>query len=226
MTCPQVWRIMSVVLVFTVFVSGLPTQSNTGAVLTANGTVSVNSTNVPRSAAIYKGDTVATGDGRADISVPWSKMTVNKNSRIVYQAKSLELHAGSVAVNTRKQMMSVSAAQVNVRPAAESETSYEVEFVCRAVKVHAVQGNVTVVDSDKVYTVNEGDTQTFGKDKLAAKKNGSGDPCALADSASPKPAFTKPIPIWLWLGAAGAAGTAIGIVESGGGNHSVSPSKP
>lgn len=209
-------RIVSVVLVVALPLSMMFAQPNTGAVLNASGGVMVNSTSVPRSAAVYQGDIVRTSDGYAEITLPGSTISVSPNSQIVYRWKSLDLSAGSATVNTSTGL-TTRAAHYYIQPATPFVTGYQLTVSGNTVTVHATHGSLVVTGLGKTFSVADGATETFEYDELTLAKNQTPPPVVRASSK-------RRIPPAVWIAAAAGAGAAAwGIAASGG---SVSPSKP
>lgn len=217
MRSPALSRLVTIFLVLAFPFSTMMAETNTAAMLNASGSVAVNGASVGASStAVYKGDSVTTSEGYAQITLPGTMISMRPNSRLTYQPNGLTFGAGKAMVSTSTGMIT-RAAQVSIKPASLQNTRYELNVVGNAVTLHSSVGAVVLEFAGSSYAVAEGSTVTFG-----TERGSSNAPPAATKSSSKK---RKPA-MWIWLGA-GAGAAAVGIAAAaGGGNSSVSPSAP
>lgn len=185
---------LSLVVIFSA--STVLADSN-AAMLHAKGAVVVNGTAGSHSSAVYAGDKIQTNaDGNVTISSGGSTLVVPANSSVVYQGDAVEVGAGTVQINTSRNM-SAKVGEFTVKPANGSAT-FQVSKLNGAVTIAAERGNVVVSDGESTTVVKEGTSA-----QSAIEKPGGLNVAEKAKS-SKKTAW-----ILTGLGASGAAGAAV-----------------
>jgi hypothetical protein len=114
-----------------------------GAALLYGDDVLVNNSVIPKSTTIFPGDVLTTKEGIANLVDTGSSAVVDKNSIVDYQKKSLKLEHGRVQVATSAGM-SVRVGCVEVSPAEEILTKFEVLDVDGTIRISAEQGDVVI----------------------------------------------------------------------------------
>ena len=163
--------VVSVVLTLLVPAQLLGQDSASGMVH-ANGTAWVNGTEVPKSVAVFPGDTLQTKqDSSANIGTNGSSVMVLSDSLVKYEGSSVGVDRGSVRVSTESGF-TAHACEVKARPATNTPTQYQFTHNDRRVAIVATKGDVLVEDHEGTKTVSEG--QQITRDdgcEAAAKKN-------------------------------------------------------
>jgi hypothetical protein len=138
----------------------------------ANGPAWVNGTEIPKSVAVFSGDTLQTNqDSSANIGTNGSSVMVLSDSLVKYEGSSVGVDRGSVRVSTESGF-SAHACDVKARPANNTPTQYQFTHNDKRVAINATKGDVVVEDHEGTKTVKEGQEVTRDDGcELAAKKN-------------------------------------------------------
>jgi len=162
----------------------LPGQESATAMVYANGQTWVNGTEVPKSVAVFMGDTLQTRqDASASIGVNGSSVMVLSDSLIKYEGASVAVDRGTVRVSTANGF-SAHVCEVKAWPAANVPTQYQFTHSDRNVIVTATKGDVIVDDHGDRKTVAEGQQITREDGcEAAAKKNPKRRPGASTAAA-------------------------------------------
>lgn len=150
----------------------LLSQEPASGMVYASGTAWVNGTEVPKSAAIFQGDTLQTKqDASANIGSNGSSVMVLPDSLLKYEGTAVDVDRGAVRVSTGAGF-AAHACEVKARPAENVPTQYQFIHNDRRVEIVATKGDVIVEDHDGSKTLKEGE-QTSRADgcEAAAKKN-------------------------------------------------------
>jgi hypothetical protein len=166
-----IFSVVSLALVILVPVQLLGQESASGMVY-ANGSTWVNGTEVPKSVAVFSGDTLQTNpDSSASIGTNGSSVMVFSDSLVKYEGTSVDVDRGSVRVDTSTGFEAHSC-QVKARPVSNTATQYQFAHNDGRVTVNATKGDVTVEDHQGSKTVKEGEQATRNDGcAVAAKKN-------------------------------------------------------
>src|SRR5215813_2513873 len=102
----------------------LPAQDSASAMVYSNGTAWVNGAAVPKSVAVFNGDTLQTKeDSSANITVTGSNVMVLQGSVAKYEGTSVGIDHGSVRISTTNGF-SAHVCEVKVRPVNLAATEY------------------------------------------------------------------------------------------------------
>lgn len=163
--------VVSVALTLLVPVQLLGQESASGIVY-ANGSTWVNGAEVPKSVAVFPGDTLQTKpDASANVNTNGSSVMVFSDSVVKYEGSSVGVDRGSVRVSTGSGF-EAHACEVKARPVSNVATQYQFTHSNGSVTVVATKGDITVEDHQGSKTVKEGE-QARRDDgcAVAAKKN-------------------------------------------------------
>jgi hypothetical protein len=147
-------------------------QDSASGMVYANGPAWVNGTEIPKSVAVFSGDTLQTKqDSSANIGTNGSSVMVLSDSLVKYEGSSVGVDRGSVRVSTESGF-AAHACEVKASPANNTQTQYQFAHNDRRVVVIATKGDVIVDDHERSKTIKEGQ-QTTRDDgcEQAAKKN-------------------------------------------------------
>jgi hypothetical protein len=190
--------VVSMALTLLVPVQLLGQESASGMVY-ANGSASVNGTEIPKSVVVFPGDKLETkADASATIGTNGSSVMVFSDSLVKYEGTSVEVDRGSVRVNTSSGFEAY-ACQVKARPVDNSATQYQFTHNDGHVTVIATKGDVFVDDRHGSQTDQRSKTDQESKRVKEGEQATRDDGCAVAARKSPK---RRP-------GAATAAGSGI-----------------
>lgn len=164
--------VVSIVLTLLVPAQLLGQESASGMVY-ANGPAWVNGTEIPKSVAVFSGDTLQTKqDSSANIGTNGSSVMVLSDSLVKYEGTSVGVDRGSVRVSTSSGF-AAHVCEVKVRPANNTApTQYQVTHNDKRVAINAIKDDVIVEYHEESKTVKEG--QQITRDdgcEVAAKKN-------------------------------------------------------
>jgi adhesin HecA-like repeat protein len=147
------------------------------AMLQTSGAVMLNGAAAPRTAALFRGDTIQTTSGSVTISPPGSSVLVSGNSRVTFRGQALDVNAGVVVVNTTNGM-TAQAAVYNVSPAGRGSARFQVARLGEKIFVKSERGALTVSGAGRVMIVSEGSTEALGDDQTpppaAGRRKGAG----------------------------------------------------
>ena len=150
----------------------LLSQEPASGMVYASGTAWVNGTEVPKSVAVFPGDTLQTRqDASANIGSNGSSIMVLADSLLKYEGTAVAVDRGTVRVSTGMGF-AAHACEVKARPAENVPTQYQFTHNDRRVEIVATKGDVIVDDHEGSKTLKEGE-QTSREDgcEAAAKKN-------------------------------------------------------
>lgn len=164
----MITRSLSCLLVLALPLSMWAADSS-GAMLYANGTAWLNGANVPKTSAVFSGDLIQTkSDSVASIKAAGSNITVQPDSLIQYQGKSLKLEHGAVTVATAKSVVT-EIGDVSVKPASGQWTEFRIKDLDGTVQIAANRGDLLVTDArGNTTTVSQGQ-ETTRQDSPAGK---------------------------------------------------------
>jgi len=166
-------------------------QESASGMVYANGSATVNGTEIPKSVAVFPGDMLETKpDASATIGTNGSSVMVFSDSRVKYDGSSVGVDRGSVRVNTSSGFEAY-ACEVKARPVENTATQYQFTHNDGHVTVIATKGDVYVEDRHGSKT--DQGSQT-GKDSNRVKEGEQttrDDGCEVA-AKSPRHAPSAP----------------------------------
>lgn len=181
-------------------------QNPGGGMVYANGTAWVNGEEIPKSGAVFPGDTLQTKpDSSANIGTNGSSVMVLSDSLVKYEGTSVDVDRGSVRVTTGSGF-AAHACAVKARPADNTQTQYQFVHNNRRVEVIATKGDVIVEDRDSSKRVAEG--QQVSRDdgcEPVAKKSTKRRPGAA--TAAGGGILSSPIAVYTGIGIVGGITT-------------------
>jgi hypothetical protein len=150
------------------------------AMLYTNGSVWLNGSAAPKSAAVFAGDMLQTrADTTANIQAAGSNVMVLADSLVKFQGPAIEIEHGSVRVTTSRGL-AAQAGDVTVKPVANSWTDFQVTDVDGRVQIAANKGDLMIQDDQGTTTIQQGqqttrdDTNNEEKKKKKRRRNGAG----------------------------------------------------
>jgi hypothetical protein len=167
-------------------------QESASGMVYANGSASVNGTQVPKSVAVFPGDTVQTDSGAsANIGSSGSSVMLLSDSKVKYEGTSVGVDHGSVRIDTAS-AFEAHACAVWARPVNQTATQYEFTHNDGHVLVLALKGDV-IVEGRRRTSDREGD-QKRNRDRVNAGQNlvkegeqaTRDDGCEVAEKKNPK----------------------------------------
>jgi hypothetical protein len=185
-----------------------------GGMLYASGATWLNGNNVPRTSAIFPGDTIQTrADSAARIATSGSSLVIHPDSVVRFRNNGVQLDQGGVLVSTSKGTTAV-AGSVTIKPKSNGWTEFEVTDHNGAVQISTHKGEVLIADASgkPEMTLPQGTTTQTQSQTPSSTSGGT--------TAQNKNFFTTPKGIALIGGVALAV--ILAIVLSGGGSHSSS----
>lgn len=200
-------------LMLAVFPASLMAADSGAAMMYAYGSASVNGSSVPRSSAIFPGDTVRTNSNSvAKINAPGLNVAVLQDSSVKFEGSSLSLDRGTVSVATSNGT-AARIGEMTVTPASKAQTQYQVTEGNGKLQIIATKGDISLTDLAGTTTLSEGKRTTryasSGQKGGAAPAAGGG----ILDS-----------PIAIGIGVAAVAGLVTWVLVQG--SEPASPSKP
>ncbi len=169
-----------------VLVAAFPVQMLAGesptAMLYTSGAAWVNGAVVPKTVAVFSGDTLQTPPtAAASIQGKGSSVTVMADSLVKFEGSAVEIEHGGVRVTTAAGM-EAHAGEVTIRPAGAAWTEFQVVDVDGEVHIAANKGDVTVQDAQGTTTVTQGQqaTRDESADPQKKKKKRRGAAVAVA----------------------------------------------
>jgi hypothetical protein len=145
-----------------------------GTVMVYGDEVSVNNSEIPKSTILFPGDVLTTRTKIANLVDTNSLAEVQPDSIIDYQTKSLKLDHGEVRVSTSVGM-SVRVSCIEVLPAEEVMTKFDVLDVNGKIQINARQGDLIISEGHR-------------KERLAQGQQGTrndADKCRAGAGAEP-----------------------------------------
>jgi hypothetical protein len=135
--------------------------------LYASGNVTLNGTEVTRSASVTPGDKIETaGSTATTLSQDGSKVTVNPYSAIRYESPGVNVVRGTAAINT-SDGMPAKAAQVTVAPK-DKAASYEIARLNNQVVITSRTGALMITEAGKTTELEAGGSSARAADPTPA----------------------------------------------------------
>jgi hypothetical protein len=213
--------------VLTLGVCGSSMAADSGAAMVyPHGAAWLNGAHVPASSAIFAGDLLQTRfDSSASINAPGSSIMISGDSLVSFEASTLRIEHGAVAVSTSKGI-ATTAGEVRVAPASQSWTEFAVTDTNGTVKIAARKGDLTVTDDKGTTTLAQGQETT--RDEQSQSGTSTTGKNKKADAAAPPAAVGGKLnsKLAIGLGAAAIAGVTAWALVSTNGDDPVSPSLP
>jgi hypothetical protein len=218
-----------------VFPYSLFAADASGALLYSSGATLLNGAGTPHSSAIFKGDEIRTSENSvANIATEGSSVLVRANSSVRFEGNAVQVTEGGVVVSTSKGM-SARAGDLNIAPASEKASKFEVAESDGEVLIAAREGGVIINDGTGTTVLQEGQQTT--RDDVSQSDQASNDQNANQNTRKRRrrrggavaAGSGAPISGKTAAYAAGAAGGAIAlaaILTTGSPKCSISPSKP
>jgi hypothetical protein len=205
-------------------------QESASGMVYANGSASVNGTEIPKSVAVFPGDKLETNpDGSATIGTNGSSIMVFSDSLVKYEGSSVGVDRGSIRVNTASGFEAY-ACKVKARPVDNSATQYQFTHNDGHVTVIAMKGDVFVEDRQGAKTDQESQTGKESNRVKEGEQTTRDDGCEVA-AKSPRHAPSAPSSIgnpkilYPTIGITG--GVITWILLRGGHDHApISPACP
>lgn len=161
-------------------------QESASAMVYANGPTWVNGTEVPKSVAVFLGDTLQTKpDASANISTNGSSVMVSSDSLVKYEGTAVGVDRGAVRVNTALGF-EAHACDVWARPVTNTETQYQFIHNDGHVTVMATKGDVYLEDRRSSRTDQEAKSDQGSKIVKEGEQATRDDGCAVAAKKNPK----------------------------------------
>jgi len=151
-------RILSIVMVLLTPAAMLMAETS-NTMLYASGTVTLNGTEVARSASVAPGDRIETAGATATaVNQDGSKVTVNPYSAIRYESEGVNVVRGTAAISTTDGMPA-HAAQITVAPKDKSAT-YEIARMDNKVVVTSHTGALMITEAGKTTELDAGSSSS------------------------------------------------------------------
>jgi hypothetical protein len=218
MRSPAVRQILA--LITLLFVPGeLFAADGEAAMLYGNGTTWVNGSSIPKSSAVFAGDLIQTkSDSVANINSAGSSVTIMPDSLVEFQGNAVKLERGELTVSTSKAMGAL-AGVLNVTPASNDWTEFDVKNSDCDIQVLARKNDVVLQDDSGTSTLREGQqtTRRSRSNECQAARSGSG-----ATPAAVGP-ITNSTAVYVGGGAAAGALSTWVLMQ---GDDPISPSDP
>jgi len=147
-------KILSIVMMMLTPAAMLMAETS-NTMLYASGNVTLNGTEVARSASVTTGDRIETAGATATaVNQGGSKVTVNPYSAIRYQSESVNVDRGTAAISTTDGM-AAHAAQITVAPKDKTAT-YEIARMDNKVVVTSHTGALMITEAGKTTELEAG----------------------------------------------------------------------
>jgi len=147
-------KILSIVMMMLTPAAMLMAETS-NTMLYASGTVTLNGTEVARSASVTSGDRIETAGATATaINQDGTKVTVNPYSAIMYESVGVNVVRGSAAVSTTDGM-SAKAAQITVAPRDKAAT-FEIARMDNNIVITSKAGALMVTEAGKTTELEAG----------------------------------------------------------------------
>jgi len=163
-------KIVSWVMVGIVPVALFASDTN-GAMLYTTGTTWLNGSAVPKSSAVFPGDTIQTReDSVANMTAVGSSINVGQDSLLEFQGDGLKLERGAVTVSTSKGL-ATRVGEITVTPASGSTwTEFDVKNTYGTIVIAARKGALLITDANGTTTLSQGQQITRDESELQKKK--------------------------------------------------------
>ena len=192
-------------------------QDSASAMVYANGPAWVNGTEIPKSVAVFPGDTLQTKqDASANLSTNRSTVMVLSDSLVKYEGASVGVDHGSVRVSTESGF-AAHACEVKARPANLVATLYQFTHHDGRVTVVAIKSDVIVED--------HGDKKTIAEGQQIERDDGCEAAAKEQTRVGPHPSFGFGSPTVRYIGIAVVAGVITWILWPDN-DDNMSPSCP
>ncbi len=164
----------TLVWIMVVAVAAIPVMADAAAaMLYAKGKVTVNGTAIARSAAVFAGDTVRTGqESSVMIAQKGSQIRISPNSVVTLGDNAMEVSEGSIFVATSGGV-TARAGGLRISPADGQSARFEVTQLQGAVRVSALQGRLSLSDGRQVTLLDPGHQLTTARAGLPSKPAGA-----------------------------------------------------
>ncbi len=216
MHSPRLSKFVSVVLVV-VFPAAMMFAETSGAMVYAQGTVSVNGSPVSNSTSLFSGDRVDTAAASmVTINQTGSSVAMNPNSSLRYEKSDVELVRGTARVSTSNGM-AARVDQLSISPK-QKAAKFEVARLDNKVLVTSREGELVLSGAGKTATVEPGTAATVDLDPPAP-----GGGSASSGGGIPGWAIAA---IAVGLAGTGVAIAALVIANNNGSGTPVSPVNP
>src|SRR5947209_411720 len=138
--------------------SGLPALASAVAgMLRSNGGVSVNGSPVTPLTTVFAGDRIETAPKAVgNITVSGSSLLLEENSSMVFTGQEMDFYCGGGTIQTT-QGVSARYGRVEVKPSKDS-ARYRVQQTGATLKVSAVDGDLTLSDGGKSFSLPAGNS--------------------------------------------------------------------
>jgi hypothetical protein len=210
-------------------------QESAAGMVYANGSASVNGTEIPKSVAVFPGDEVETRpDGSATIGTNGSSVMLFSDARVKYEGPSVAVDHGSVRVITATGF-AAHACEVWARPVNDTATQYEFTHNDGHVTVMATKGDVYIEDRNGSRTSSDANREEESKrehqSKIVkegeqARRDDGCDVAAKSPKRRPVPAVGIGNPAILYPVIGGTGGVLIWVLLHGHEHHPISPACP
>ena len=206
-------------------------QESASGMVYANGSATVNGSEIPQSVAVFPGDQLETKpDSSATIGSNGSSVTVFSNSLVTYEGTSAGVDRGSVRITTASGF-EAHACEVRARPASNIATQYQFAHTDGHVTVMAIKGDVIVEDHPGASTERSKADQESktGRGSTIVKEGEQttrDDGCEKAPKRRPSPAVGIGNPPVLYTGIGITGGILIWWLIHEHGHKPVSPACP
>jgi hypothetical protein len=142
-----------------------------GAMLYTTGTTWLNGGPVPKSSAVFPGDTIQTReDSVANMTAVGSSINIGQDSLLEFQGDSLKLERGAVTVSTSKGL-ATRIGEITVRTASGSTwTEFDVKDTYGTIVIAARKGDLVITDASGTTTLAQGQQATRDESEPQKKK--------------------------------------------------------
>jgi len=142
-----------------------------GAMLYTTGTTWLNGSGIPKSSAIFPGDTIQTReDSVANINATGSSINVGPDSLLEFQGDGLKLERGAITVSTSKGF-AAHVGEVTVTPASGADwTEFDVNDSYGTIVIVARKGDLVITDANGTSRLAQGQQATRDESEPQKKK--------------------------------------------------------
>jgi hypothetical protein len=142
-----------------------------GAMLYTSGTTWLNGNAIPKSSAVFSGDTIQTReDSVANLNATGATVNIGPDSLLEFQGDGLKLERGAVSIWTEKGLVT-RIGEVTVTPASNStSTEFEVKDTYGTIVIVARKGSLVITDAKGTSTLAEGQQATRDESEPQKKK--------------------------------------------------------
>ena len=170
----------------------------TAAMLRSKGGVSVNGAPVTPVTTVFSGDRIETApEAAGSLTIGGSSLILDPNSSMVFSGQSLDFYCGGGTVQAN-QGMTARYGNTFVRPAKDS-ARYQVHQAGAVVRVAALDGDLTVTEGARNFTVPSGSSMNVaytGCSQIAQNSpQGTQSPASTSSAPNQQPNPQTPTPI-------------------------------